>query len=274
MLGFRRQGRRSHRKFTRSIQILCLQITECLYLYQEPSVDHPHGISVPSTGNQISPRRTGPKYRREWWAKFNTVSGVVLPSTLKPGLSPVKPYGLIEGQIRDGTLRRNKRCPLCGYCFVQNSQLKSHFLTCARRNGNPQGYYWNGTLNDERRIGKETGELYCTRDRGEERDEALTSDRSSRGDPHTVSYEPSTSNPNSQPPSSNSLAVRPGLCHDRNSGTEPSPQIRTGADRGHGAGVIDTSDQELANSAVDSLQTSKEGRAGSPSKAAQVSGSV
>lgn len=104
------------------------------------------------------PWESDPKYRRrcEYKVKLNAVSGVVFPSKLKRGQSPIKsPYG---STARNRDQNRDKTCAICGDCFTTAYRLKCHFIHCVGRNGNPQGYYWNGALDDKRRIGNEKDE--------------------------------------------------------------------------------------------------------------------
>ena len=144
-----------------------------------------------------------------------------------------------------------------------------------RRNGNPQGYYWNGALDDERRIGKEIAELYCRRDGKEDQaTETSTSDGSSGDVSHTISYEPSGSCSSSQPSGSSSQAVPLSLHHDPNDDTRASPQTQTRPDHCYGKGVAEMWDEKVADSATESPHFSKEGRVETLSKAAQVIASL
>ena len=216
--------------------------------------------------------RSGPEYQVKLSARLNPVNGVVLPSKLKPDQPPIRSRhgpGTIKACARVRTDRRNRKCPICGDWYPGPSAAKDHFISCVGRNGNPQGYYWDGALNDERRIGKEIAELYCSREeKKDEGSENLTSDGSSSHDPRTMSYEPSESR--SQASSSCSLSPPPSLRHDRNDDIGASPLVGTRTYHGHERGVIETLDEELADSAVDSPQASKEGRAETISKATQV----
>ena len=95
---------------------------------------------------------------------------------------------------------RNKGCPICGDWFPGNKAVKSHFISCVGRTGNPQGCYWNSALDGERRIGKKIDELYCSREGGKDQDtETSTSDSSSGDYPRTMSYEPSESAATAKP---------------------------------------------------------------------------
>lgn len=181
-------------------------------------------------------------------AKFNKVNGVVSPSLLEPGQAPIKSpwvrrrdYASINSRIK------NKPCAICGDCFKKSKQLKIHFVLCVHRNGNPQGYYWDGKLNNERRIGKELAELYCRRAKGWElASETSTSDTSSDGSYHTRSYEPSKSCSDSESSSPRSLAVTSSLRKDRNPDTGSSTQRWTRTDNGEENGLSKRWDQKVA----------------------------
>lgn len=167
---------------------------------------------------------------------------------------------------------RNKRCPICGDCFSRIKDLKIHFVLCVHTNGNPQGYYWDGRLNNERRIGKEIAELYCIRGKGWELDSATsTSDTSSDNSYHTCSYEPSKSCSDSGSSDSRSLAVTPSLRMDRNPDTVSSTQRWTHTDNGEGTSLSRRWDQKVADW-LETLQVSVAGRADTTPEAAQVIG--
>lgn len=239
-------------------------------------VENSHNVSVPKSGARKSRVRGGPEYHVKLSARLNTVNGVVLPSKLKPDQPPDRSrlgLGTIQDCSRVRTNRRNKECPICGDWYAGISVVKSHFISCVGRNGNPQGYYWDGALNDERRIGKEIAELYCSRERKKDKGSGnSTSDGSSSHDPPTMSYEPSESC--SQLSSSCSLSPPPSLRHDHNDYIGASPLVRNRTDHGHERGFIEDLDEEVVDSAIDSPQMGKEGRAETISKAAQVNASL
>lgn len=156
----------------------------------------------------------------------------------------------------------NKRCPICGDNFKGTKDLKIHFVLCVHRNGNPQGFYWDGRLNNERRIGKEVAELYCRRAKGRELDsERSTSDTNSDDSYRTCSYEPSKSCSDSESSSSRSLAVTPSLHNGRNSDTGSSTRRWTRTDNGEGNGLSRGWDQKVADCDLEAPQVSVAGRA-------------
>ena len=229
-------------------------------------------MSMPKSEARKPRVRSGPEYLVKLLARLDRVNGVVSPSKLKPDQPPLRSrhgLGMIKDCARVRTDRRNKECPICGDWYPGNSIIQDHFISCVGRNGNPQGYYWDSALDDERRIGKEIAELYCSREGEKDKgSENSTSDGSSSHDPRTMSYEPSESR--SQASSSCSLSPPPSLRHDRNDYVGASPLVRTQTDHDHERGVIETSDEELEDVAIVSPQVSKEERAETVVKAAQV----
>lgn len=169
------------------------------------------------------------------------------PSRLEPGQSPIRThYRPSKDYARVGTRRTNMRCPICGDWFPRKENVSGHFIHCVARNGIPQGYYWDGALNDERRIGKQIAELYCKRGGGGDQDtETSTDDGGSGNDAHTISYEPSEPCSYSQPSGSRSLAVTPCLRHDRNDYTGASLPTQTRTDHGYGNRVSELVDEEV-----------------------------
>ena len=251
-------------------------------------------MSIPGPGKRsLQTRgRDRTQYRLRLQARFDAVNGVVVPSTLKPGQPPIKiPQTKRPPRVRT----KNKCCPICGDWFPDNYHVKNHFVPCVGRNGNPQGYCWDGALDDERRIGKEIAELYCRRDGGADQDtetsttdgsfgdensgdessgDESSSDDSSNDNPHTIRYAPSESWSSSQSSSSHSLTETSSLRHDSDDDTMASPQARTETDEGCGKSVTEMLDEEVADSATDSPHFSKEGKAGIFSNVAKVSVSL
>lgn len=206
--------------------------------------------------------RSGPA-KHEWLSKFTAVNGVVLPSTLKPGALPIKTRSRPSRDLVPVRTRtKDKACPICGDLFSRNVGLQGHFVSCVRRNGNPQGYHWNGSLDDERRVGREIAELYCRRDVGEDV-ETSTSDGSSP-DIHIISY--------TEPSNSGSLAIKSSSSHNRNNCAGASTQTLTWTDRGYGDAVVEVLDERMADKEVDALRMSEGGRVRTPWKATKVIG--
>lgn len=74
--------------------------------------------------------------------KMNAVSGVVIPSKLAEGKSPM----MNVGSYASGHTPRNFFCPLCKGAFGKKDHVKSHFPSCVGRNGNPDGLRWDDGL--------------------------------------------------------------------------------------------------------------------------------
>ena len=148
-------------------------------------------------------------------------------------------------------------------------ELKPHFVACVRRNGNPQGFHWDGTLNEneECRIGRAIAELYCTRDSGWDLDsDTSTSDESSDHDSHTSSYEPSVSRSDSQSSSSPSRKVTNNVRHDSRASVQSQAPIA----HYEGDGVSKMGDNQVADRSLKIAQTSVEEQAEASLKTRQV----
>ena len=108
-----------------------------LHLHQEPSVESFQHVPV-SKPRKRSWRKGSPGYQR-----LNSINGLVLPSTLKPGQPPFKSprrpiyFAWVRSQ------GRNKGCRICGDWLTMKSKVNNHFVHCVRRNGNPQGNFWD-----------------------------------------------------------------------------------------------------------------------------------
>ena len=181
------------------------------------------------------------------------------PSLRKPGQSPIRPPFASKRNHSVSLRARNKRCPICGHGFRMPCELKPHFVACVHRNGNPQGFYWDGTLNEneECHIGRAIAELYCTRDGGRDLDSPTsTSDNSSNYDHHMSSYEPSVSRSDSHSSSSPSRAVTPNIRHDRNHNTRASFQIRAPTDHEEGKDVSKIEEKQVADRSLGTTQPS------------------
>ena len=187
------------------------------------------------------------------------VNGVVSPSLRKPGESPIRTPFASKRDPSVSSQVRNRRCPICGDGFRTTRDLKPHFVACVGRNGNPQGFYWDGTLNEseECRIGRAVAELYCTRDTGGNLDsQTSTSDNSSDHDHHTSSYEPSVSRSDNHSSSSPSRAVTPDTRHDRNGYSGATVQNRAPTDHDERNGVSKTGDKQVADRSLETTQPS------------------
>lgn len=87
----------------------------------------------------------GPSKRaRKFWSKLKASSGIVFASRLRPGQSPSKPTDLTK--LRRADRVRKFSCPICGGLFASPYHLQGHFPVCVRRNGNPDGLFWDETL--------------------------------------------------------------------------------------------------------------------------------
>ena len=195
------------------------------------------------------------------------------PSLLKLGQSPIRSPFASRRKHSVSFRVRDKRCPICGDGFRRPCELKPHFVVCVRRNGNPQGFYWDGTLNEneECRIGRAIAELYCTRDGGGDLDSRTsTSDKSSDHDYHTSSYEPSVSRSDSQSSNSPSRAVTPTMRHDRNHCTGVSFQSRAPTDHDEGNSVSKMGKKQVSDRSLETTQPSVAGQAEAFSKIGQV----
>lgn len=244
-----------------------LSTVDCLLFDLGPPAEDPLDVQAPTKGKCFGQKAPDP----EWLTKFNAVNGVVTPSMLNPGQLPRKsPWastghhtsGRASGTVHAGT----KRCPICSDCFSGIGVLKTHFIHCVARNGNPQGYCWNDALNDERRSGRKVAELYCRSnwdvDHGTE---TSTSDGTSSDDPE--SYEPSESSSDSESTTSGSVAVAPSSRHDRNHDTGASLRSRTRIDHSYRDSVTKGGDDEVADRSLDNRHINVDERAETRSKA-------
>ena len=77
---------------------------------------------------------------RAMYAKLAAVNGVVIPSKLAGRRVPrIFVHGI---KARDSNLF----CPLCKCAFGKKYNVKTHFLACVNRNGNPDGLRWDDDL--------------------------------------------------------------------------------------------------------------------------------
>ena len=76
------------------------------------------------------------------------VNGVVIPSKL---LEAQRPLRAQRGRLQsdDATLdrARDKTCPICGHTDTRPTNIRSHFITCVKTNGNPTGARWDDNFN-------------------------------------------------------------------------------------------------------------------------------
>lgn len=115
---------------------------------EEPSVQDSNDV-LRTVSDTIERNSQTDEYDFDWWTAFRAVNGIVSPSRLKPGQSPIKfPEG---GQFTKNRYRN--KCLICGDFFSCRDRLKTHFVDCVSRNGNPQGFYWNADLDREERLG-------------------------------------------------------------------------------------------------------------------------
>ena len=100
---------------------------------------------IPST----PPRRPSAKKPKALQSPFfdelDAYNGVVAPSKLEPGEAPRVPSWSKGQQL----LEVGAECPICGTRFGRRGNLQQHFVACARKNGNPDGRYWDELLEDQ-----------------------------------------------------------------------------------------------------------------------------
>ncbi|KAM0802283.1 hypothetical protein BDR22DRAFT_971360 [Usnea florida] len=72
--------------------------------------------------------------------KLAAVNGVVLPDKLPPGTAPL----VHQSKVKNANGKRlTIRCPRCGGLFGKRDHVRSHFVACVGRNGNPEGLRWD-----------------------------------------------------------------------------------------------------------------------------------
>lgn len=102
-----------------------------------------HATRQTATRQVIEPIPTqGPRYESERKTRFNdrlnAVSGVVVPAKL--GLrTPVQ----TQSSMSYSSTQLEFPCPLCKSLFGRRDHVKSHFVACVNRNGNPDGLKWD-----------------------------------------------------------------------------------------------------------------------------------
>ena len=99
----------------------------------------------PSTPPQRLPVKKQRALQSPFFTELDAHNGVVTPSKLGPGEAPRVP-SWSKGQQ---ALKVGAECPICGVHFGRNGHLQQHFVACAKKNGNPDGRYWNELLEDQ-----------------------------------------------------------------------------------------------------------------------------
>ena len=74
------------------------------------------------------------------------VNGVVIPSPHPAGQQPSKPRPS-HPTIAELDDIRTKICPICGHATTSPLEIRSHFVVCVKRNGNPTGAHWDDNFN-------------------------------------------------------------------------------------------------------------------------------
>ena len=104
----------------------------------------PHQIINPTP-------RSGPNYESARKKKFNdrlnAVNGVIIPVPIPPKL-PATGKGKKPSQTQSSSRSRSLQlvCPLCKSRFGKRDHVRSHFVACVDRNGNPGGLRWDDGL--------------------------------------------------------------------------------------------------------------------------------
>ena len=109
---------------------------------QNKAVQCPDQVPLPCTPT-VAPQSTSDRARK-FWSKLKASSGVVIASQLQPGSSPSGPIELTK--LRRAERVRKVSCPICEGLFATPYHLQGHFPVCVRRNGNPDGLFWDETL--------------------------------------------------------------------------------------------------------------------------------
>lgn len=109
----------------------------------------PSPLAQDSGPPSTPPQRLSAKKHRALQSPFFTqleaYNGVVTPSKLEPGEAPRVP-SWSKGQQ---PLQVGAECPICGVLFGRRGHLQQHFVACAKKNGNPDGRYWDELLDDQ-----------------------------------------------------------------------------------------------------------------------------
>ena len=111
---------------------------------QKPSL-----LDQDSGSTSRPPRRLTAKKRRSLRSSFFTeldaCNGVITPSKLEPGQAPKSTLRSSRQRPRDG----GAQCPICEERFGRTAHLRQHFVACVKKNGNPDGHYWDDMLEDK-----------------------------------------------------------------------------------------------------------------------------
>ena len=102
------------------------------------------------------PQKGGTEPRRKFYARLSEVNGVRTPS---------KGNTKIHGKHQQ--CGSKFACPICGAGHKRGDHLRSHFNSCARKNGNPEGYCWDENVSHIKgsELWKEREQLRMKRDR-------------------------------------------------------------------------------------------------------------
>ena len=115
-------------------------------LQEQPTQNKPvqYLLQLPLPFAPTSRHQGTSKRARKFWSELKASSGIVFASQLQPGHSPSKPIELTK--LRRAERVRNVFCPICGAAFATPYHVQSHFPVCVRRNGNPDGLFWDEAL--------------------------------------------------------------------------------------------------------------------------------
>lgn len=80
---------------------------------------------------------------RAYSEKLAAVDGTVIPSKVPAGQQPWK-HHLFDP---DKAQNYSKSCVICGSGFSTTANVRSHFVACVMKNGNPTGARWHQNIN-------------------------------------------------------------------------------------------------------------------------------
>lgn len=78
--------------------------------------------------------------QRRYYERLTAVNGVVIPSKLAAGETPVPKNNKANGNGK-------YPCVICGGLHPQKYHVQSHFAVCVEANGNPTGARWDDAWN-------------------------------------------------------------------------------------------------------------------------------